>query len=375
VIDIASKILFHDRLRFVITVSGVSFAVMLVLVQVGLFLGLLSSASITIQNADADLWVTSRNTANVDFSIPFSENYVQRVRSVPGVLRADNLIVGFVRITLAGGTTESMMIYALEKFTHWNLPWRVVEGELADLRRGKFFFLDDSARKRFGDFAVGDFRQVNGRRLKLIGRTAEAKSFTTTPVAFLDFNMAQQLDASTLDGKTTYILVKLVPGANAREVSAEIQRRLPYHDVQTRDRWAQISRAYWVQNTGLGMSMFLTVFLGCLVGVVIVAQTLYTSVIDHFKEFATVKAIGGSNLDIYLIIAKQAAIAGFCGFLVGAGLSLAVAPAMTRAGLSMVLEPGFFASVFGGTMFFCLAASAVSFRKISAMDPALVFRS
>jgi ABC-type lipoprotein release transport system permease subunit len=48
---------------------------------------------------------------------------------------------------------------------------------------------------------------------------------------------------------------------------------------------------------------------------------------------------------------------------------------MTRAGLSLILEPDFFAAVFGGTMFFCLAASAVSFRKISAMDPALVFRS
>ena len=56
------------------------------------------------------------------------------------------------------------------------------------------------------------------------------------------------------------------------------------------------------------------------------------------------------------------------------GISLAVVPLMVRAGLTMVLTPAFCAEVFAGTMIFCLAASAVSFRKISSMDPALVFR-
>ena len=48
-IDIAREILLHDRL----TVSGVSFAVMLTLVQVGLFLGLLSSATVPSQTRRA----------------------------------------------------------------------------------------------------------------------------------------------------------------------------------------------------------------------------------------------------------------------------------------------------------------------------------
>jgi putative ABC transport system permease protein len=44
-VDVALKILLHDKLRFVITTSGVAFAVTLVLVQVGLFLGLLDNGS------------------------------------------------------------------------------------------------------------------------------------------------------------------------------------------------------------------------------------------------------------------------------------------------------------------------------------------
>jgi len=38
-VDLARKNLLYDKLRFLITVSGVAFAVTLVFVQVGLFLG------------------------------------------------------------------------------------------------------------------------------------------------------------------------------------------------------------------------------------------------------------------------------------------------------------------------------------------------
>ncbi len=84
------------------TVSGVAFSVMLVIVQVGIFLGMLENASITIERLEADLWVTAKNTPNIDFANTFPELYVHRVRSVPGVLRADNLIVWFVH----GGSAQ-----------------------------------------------------------------------------------------------------------------------------------------------------------------------------------------------------------------------------------------------------------------------------
>src|SRR5215467_9651981 len=134
-VDLARKILLHDKLRFLITVSGVAFAVTLVFVQVGLFEGLLSNASVTIERVDADLWVSARNTPNVDFSNTFPETFVQRIRSVPGVARADNLIVWFARVALPSGSTENAVIYALEDFARWNLPWRINAGHARDLRR------------------------------------------------------------------------------------------------------------------------------------------------------------------------------------------------------------------------------------------------
>ncbi len=200
-VSLARRNLFHDKLRFVITIAGVAFAVTLVFVQVGLFLGLLDNASITIENIDADLWVTSRNTPNVDFAHTFPETYVQRVRSVPGVARADNLIVWFMQLSLPTGAQEGTLVYALEDFTAWNLPWSVTEGRLEDLPRGDFFFLDDSATRRYGPFAVGEYREISERRLKIIGRTDAARSFTTTPIAFMDTALAQELSYQALRGQ------------------------------------------------------------------------------------------------------------------------------------------------------------------------------
>jgi putative ABC transport system permease protein len=373
-IDLARKILLHDRTRFLITVSGVGFAVTLVFVQIGLFRGLMENASLTIERTDADLWVTARNTPNVDFSNTFSETLVNRVRSVPGVARADNLIVWFGRVSLPNGANENAVVYALEDFARWGLPWRLEAGDPRDLRRGKYVILDDSATKRFGPFRVGDYREINGQRLKIIGRTRGAKSFTTNPIAFMDYRVAQSLMRQELHNRTTYVVVKLAPGADTGAVADEIRRRLPYNDVRPRGEWASRSESYWTDSTGLGLNMMMTVFLGCVVGVVVVAQTLYTSTMEHLKEFATVKAIGGTNRDIYAILGKQAAIAAVAGFALGAALAYGLRPVMAGIDLKLIIAPRLAAYVFVGTLALCVGAAALSFRQVARLDPAMVFR-
>ena len=373
-VSLARKNLFHDRLRFLITVAGVAFAVTLVLVQVGLFMGLLNKATVTIENCSADVWVTSKETPNVDFAHTFPETAVLRVRGVPGVERADNLIIQFMNIQLPNGAEEGGLVYALEDFRAWNLPWKVDEGNVEDLKRGAYVLLDRSAERRYGPFAVGEYREMLGRRFKIIGTTSEAQSFTTAPVIFMDYKNAQE-QLQTLQGKAHYVLVKLAPGADRTAVMEEIRRRLPYNDVHTKEDWARRSRRYWVVSTGLGMNMGVTVFLGVLVGIVVVAQTLYTSAVEHVKEFGTVKAIGGSNWDIYRILGEQALIAAVIGFGLGGLMSLGMRPLMARLYLNVLISPRFAVAVFVGTVLMCLGAAMLSFRRVANIDPALVFRA
>lgn len=373
-VDLGLKTLLHDKVRFLITVSGVAFAVTLVLVQVGLFVGLLDNSTITIRKLDADLWITSKNSPNLDFVHQFPESNLYRARSVPGVARADNLILSFMQVSLPTGAEETSIVYAMDDFKRWGIPWQISEGSVDDLKRGAFVMFDESASKRFGAFQVGDYREVNGQRLKVIGKSREAKSFTTTPIAFMDFRRAQELQPELLGGKTSYIVVKLAPGANLASVKAELERKLPYNDVYTSAAWAERSRGYWVENTGIGFNAFLTVFLGCLVGVVVVAQTLYTSTMEHLKEFGTVKAIGGSNLDIYRMLGKQATVAAVIGFVLGYVPAQFLKPLIASAGLKLIIAPQVVVVTLVGTLLLCLVSALVSFRKVASIDPALVFR-
>lgn len=374
-VDLAWKNLVHDKLRFFITVSGVAFAVALVVMQVGLFNGLLSNATVMIEHSGADLWITARNTPNVDFANTFPDGYVNRVRSIAGVERADNLLVWFTQIALPTGVKESMEYYALDDFTAWNLPWKMAEGSTKDLNRGYYMVLDESAARRFGAFKVGDYRELNDVRWKIVGKSKDATSFTTTPVAFVDFTLAQRENRDVLWGRTQYILVKLAPGADREKVEADIRRELPYNDVHTRGEWAIASRDYWVKNTGLGMSMGVTVVLGVLVGIVVVALTLYTSTMEHLKEFGTVKAIGGTNGQIYVLLIEQALIAAFIGYAIGVGLSSIAAHFMASGGMHMVITPMLLMVVFAGTLLFCIGSALLSFRTIANLDPAMVFRT
>ncbi|WP_306600842.1 ABC transporter permease [Geothrix sp. 21YS21S-2] len=374
-VDLALRMLLHDRMRFLITVAGVAFAVQLILSQVGLFLGLVRNSSVIVRHIPADIWVTSRNTPNVDFAQTFPETYVNRVRSIPGVARADNLIVTFVNATLPTGATEGTVTYALEDFRAWNLPWDMESGSVEDLRRGNYIVTDASAARRIGAFAAGDYRQVQGVRMRYAGRSRGAVSFTTTPVSFMDYRLVQQLNPDLLSGSTTYILVKAAPGADLKALRAEIGRRLPHNDVYTARDWADRSDAYWINNTGIGMNAFTAVFLGVLVGVVVVAQTLYTSTMDHLKEFGTVKAIGGSNADIYLLLGRQAAVAAVLGFTLGGLMVLGLRPAVAALGLQLILPMRVWALVGGGTLLMCVLSAGLSFRKVAGIDPGLVFRS
>lgn len=374
-IDIALRMFVHDRGKLIITLVGVAFSVTLVFVQVGLFGGLLKNATITIDRADADLWITSKNTPNVDFPHYFSDAYVNRVRSVPGVAAADNLEVVFVGIQLPTGAEETMIVYGIDDPARWRLPWSVAEGDVESIRRGRTMMLDESAARRFGAFAIGDRRELFGQRVDIVGRTKEALSFTTMPIAFTSVQTAQDLEPNLYAGRTAYVLVKLAPGADAAAVSAEIRRRLPFNDVYTSGDWSERTRRYWVVSTGLGLNMAFTVFLGVLVGVLVVGQTLYAATLDRTRDFGTLKAIGATTGHICGLLATQAAVAAVLGYLLALPAVLGLRSVAHHFGVDIIITPAFAGLVFAGALVLCLGASLLTFRRIASIDAALVFRT
>ena len=164
-IDLALKMLLDEKARFAATVLGVGFAAALVLIQVGLFFGLLENASITIDRLDADLWVTARNTPNVDFGnpSPMSASPVGPRRG-PG-RQPDRLVCDRGLPTGARSRSSTM---GSRTFPAWQLP---LGRRVGRPRRPPPRPLCDA--RRVGRAAV---RPVPGRRLPRVFRANGSRS-------------------------------------------------------------------------------------------------------------------------------------------------------------------------------------------------------
>src|SRR5262245_65908402 len=101
--NLARKLLLHDRLRFAVAIAGVSVSVMLVLVQVGLYFGFMDTASSLIDASHADIWVGKKSNDSFEFATPFDERAFYKVQSVPGVERAERVLMSFAQFKLANG--------------------------------------------------------------------------------------------------------------------------------------------------------------------------------------------------------------------------------------------------------------------------------
>jgi putative ABC transport system permease protein len=354
----------------------VSFSVILMAAQAGLFLGFMENSSLIIDHIDADIWITSKNSKNFDFSQPIPERKVNQVQRAQGVGSAEKLILAWGVTKNPDGGSEQVEIVGYDPDTGTGGPWNMREGKAGDVKGGLYAIMDESAENHLGKLTIGEYREVLGQRLKIVGISREVKSFTTAPVVFTSYSTAQQIAAGFLGGpeRTVFILVRVAPGLNPKDVVEEIQRSVDHVDVYTKAEYSWKTQRYWMFDTGMGVGFLLTMAMAFLVGIVIVGQTIYSSTMDHLKEFGTLKAIGAENRHIYQIIFHQAFVNAFLGFLLGMAVTYFTKDFYVKIGAALVLPAAAVASLLLATLAMCFFAAFVSVWKAMRVEPAAVFR-
>ena len=127
-------------------------------------------------------------------------------------------------------------------------------------------------------------------------------------------------------------------------------------------------------STLAGVAVLLAAFLGLVVGFVVVAQTIYATTMDHLREFGTLKAIGASNRFIYRVILEQASLSAIIGYALGITVSMLVVRASQHGGASILVPWPLGVGMFFVTVLMCAGAAVVSIRKVTRLDPAMVFK-
>jgi len=252
-------------------------------------------------------------------------------------------------------------------------PWNLVAGSLEDLRLPDAVMIDRVFMDKLGIADIGTTVEINGHRARVVGLTEGIRSFTTSPWVFASFRTAQSL-AGFGEELTNYIIGTLEPGADPVQVRDALARTLPRTDVYLAEEFAARTSDYWLFTTGAGVSVLVSAVLGLLVGMVIVAQVLYATTVDHLTEFGTLRAMGAPRGFIYRVILGQAVISATLGYLPGIGLSLLMAKG-SESGAALILVPLQPAlALYGVTLGMCVLASVVSIRKAMGIDPAMVFQ-
>ena len=370
---LAWRNLVTDRVRFIATLVGIAFSVVLMAVQWGLLIGSADTASGLVDHAGADFWVASRGTPDVDQGVPLPERWRFKALSVPGVAAVDLLITHFVDWRRPDGRSEIVIVVGFDLDGGLGGPWNVIAGSTADLHLPDTIMLDRLYAEKLGVEAIGQTVEIAGIRARVVGFTDGIRTFTQSPYVFTSLKTARRY-AHFDNDQTTYLMVRAAPGADRAALLGRLRAALPVTDVWPASTFSSMTARYWLLTTGAGLALIVGAGLGIVVGIAIVAQTLYAATVERLSEYATLVAIGAPNRYLNQIVLRQGLISGVFGYAIGIAVAFAAVQAAADSSASLVLPWHLALEVAVVALVMCVIASFVAIHKIKTIDPTTVFR-
>lgn len=369
----ALKSIGSDRGKVLTALIGVVFSVVLIELQGGLYLGLMHKARILTENTAADIWVSHPDVQLVDLPQAIPQDRINRIRTVPGVAEAEPYIVGNAYASFGNGHYENVWVLGADPRSSLGRGWAYTEGGPDALRRPDSVSVDECDAEKLCYPRIGTIFEVNGRKARVAATTRGILPFTTTPYLFTSLQNARAY-TDTPAGHCSYFLVRLQPGADCRAVADAIQRRLPELRALTARQLGDLSQEYWMSRTGIGISFGAATLLGLLVGLTMIAQSLYALALDHLADYATLKAIGADDSQVGSVVVWQALAIAAAGSAVGVTLVLVTQRTMSSPIAPIELPLQLVAAGVAAVVGICLAATILPAVRIRRVDPALVLQ-
>jgi putative ABC transport system permease protein len=365
-----------DRGKLVTGLLGVSFAVLLVNLQGGLLIGLIKKASLLIDYGQADIWVGHKHMKNVELGTFIPGRWLQRVRKVEGVERADAYVIATTEVRMPDGRYETAEVIGAEAGSPLGQAWALLPGSRNDaLRQPDGVIVDDCYDDNLGSPQVGDVREVNGRRARIVGKTHGIVGFTNQVYFFTTLDRARTRYARVPADQCSYFLVKARPGSDISALCQRLRQEVPEAGVYDAPTYSWMCMEFWLLRTGIGISFGLATVLGLLVGLAVVAQTLYAAVTERSKEFGTLKALGATEGCVARFLLAQALGNAVLGSALGVAASQIMGRLMSspKAPVEMTWQVAVLSVVL--IVLVCLIAAWLPYWRLRRIDPASVLRS
>lgn len=371
----------RDKRRFATAVAGVAFAVVLILVELGLYAALHESATKLIDHLEGDLIVTSSQYQYLISTDHFTRRRLYSALAVTGVESVAPIYVSLGNWrnpqTL---DVNKILIVGFLPGTH-ALNLRDSPSGERSIEVPDTVLFDAQSLPEYGPIAFLFKRdhfvttEINGQRTRVGGLFSLGPGFganghvITSDLNFVRLFPDRQLAIIDLG------LIRLKAGTDIATALRQVREIVP-HDVRviTRAEFIEQEVEYWNNHVPLGFVFQLGALMGLIVGGVIVYQILFSDVSEQLSEYATLKAIGHLDRSLFVVVLNEAFFLSFIGFVPGYLLAqLLYYVAREAAGVPIHMTAARGLIVLALTLSTCTIAGSVAMRKLKAADPADVF--
>jgi putative ABC transport system permease protein len=353
----------------------------MMMMQLGFRDALFDSTTLLHVNLRGDLVMLSKQYESLIAVKSFTRRRLQQAVALPSVQSVTPIYVG-VASWKNPETMRDRDIFAVgidPGSDAINLPG--LRENLAQTKLEDVVLFDSGSRSEFGPIAQmlrehgRATTEIAGHRIHVAGQFKMGTSFAADGnIVTSDLNFLRIFNYRNA-GMIDIGMIRLAPGTDVRRVREELTSVLP-QDVRivTRSEFISLERSYWANRTPIGFVIMAGMIVGFVVGSVIVYQILYTDVIDHLKEYATLKAIGYTDSFLFGIVLQEAVILSVLGFLPACLVSVGIFH-LTR---EMTLLPAYLTFdravlVLTLTLLMCGISGACAMQKLKSADPAEIF--
>ena len=366
----------QNKVRSLVALCGISFAILLIFMQLGFHAAARRSATNVYEAFDFDLLVLSRQYIFMTRPGQFPRNRLEQLRAIEGVERVTPvwLDLGEWRNRNTGHRWNLITI-GVEPGQR---PFRerAVNDQLWQLTFPDQALADTLSRPQHGPMTPGTRSEVEHHRVRIVGRYAIGAGFVAgaTMVTGRDTFLDIFKESSSADWINVGA-VKLAPGVSATAIAAEMRDRLwPVATAWTRPEITRAEQSFWLNVKPIGIMFTSGLLVAFIAGAVILYQVLASEVQNRLREYATLKALGYRNAYIYGVILRQAFIFSMLGFLPAFFFAVGLYFLLrTQALVPVAMEPARAAGVFLLTIAMCLSATFLAVRKLREADPADLF--
>ncbi|HSC78961.1 MAG TPA: ABC transporter permease [Chitinolyticbacter sp.] len=376
-VSLARASLRYEWRRYLAAILAVTFAGLLIVVQVALLLGLLGSVSAVIDESGAQVWVGYRGTQSVDLGRGIAASADLDARLHPAVRRVEGLYQGYGDWRRDDGVAVTAVINGIDArpdglaYAHLLAP-----AQRALLEEPGAVLIDEADRDKLNAY-IGAPVEINGKRARIAGFVHGVRAVGGVTVLMGQPTLRYVLqDLPDRSQDLTYLLLALAPGSDAAQVAAQLTRTDSgrRHSLWPADEFSLQSQLYWLFESGAGIGAGVASLLGLIVGAVITSQTLASAILASLKEFAAMRALGVSRQALRNIVLEQAFWIGACGLLLTALLSSGIGLLADWAQVPMLFPPWLLLGSTAIILAIALLSGLYALRPLYQADPATLLR-